>query len=99
MRNKTVVSERGTVTIPGPVRKAAHIQPGDLIEFQTRGRYKIILRRLVVRRPEEEGFISSGDWEKFDKLVREQLKKGQYTGYSDLEKAKQHSAGLMGKKQ
>ena len=34
MKKRAVVSERGTITIPEPIRKIANIHPGDLIEFE-----------------------------------------------------------------
>ena len=94
MRNRAIVSERGTVTIPEPVREAAHIHPGDLIEF-TPQKDRIILRHLIVKEPEEQAFMNDSDWEKFDKLVRKQTKKAELASYTDLEKAKQHSRKLM----
>ena len=98
MRNRVIVSERGTVTIPGSVRKAVHIRPGDLVEFHPLDKNKIILKHLVATAPEEESFMDYNEWDKFDKLVQGQLKEKQYTGYSDLKKAKAHSRKLMGKK-
>lgn len=97
MKDKAIVSDRGTVTIPEPIREIAHIHPGDLIEFKPLGD-RIILRHLVLKRPTEEAFMTSNEWSKFDKLVRRQLKKGQYKSYSDLEQAKMHSRKLMHKK-
>lgn len=97
MKDRAIVSERGTVTIPEPIREIAHIQPGDLIEFKPLGD-RIILRHLVFRRPTKETFMTNSEWDKFDKLVRRQLKKGQYKSYSDLDQAKAHSRKLMHKK-
>lgn len=97
MKDRAVVSERGTVTIPEPVRQIAHILPGDLIEFEPM-KDKIILRHLVVRPAEEETFMTASEWDKFDKLISRQLKKGQYKSYDDLEKAKIHSRNLMRKR-
>ncbi len=93
MKKRAVVSERGTITIPEPIRKIANIHPGDLIEFEP---YKddIILRRLLVTRAEEEKFMSDDEWDKFEKMVKQQLKNGEYTGYTDFEKAKEHSRRL-----
>jgi len=93
MKKRVVVSKRGTVTIPETIRKIAHIHPGDLIEFEPR-KDDIILRRLLVTRVEEEKFMSDEEWDKFAKMVKEQLKKGEYTSYTDLEKAKEHSRRL-----
>lgn len=45
-------------------------------------------------RPEEERFMSDEGWDKFEEMVRQQLKKGEYTSYTDLEKAKGHSRRL-----
>jgi AbrB family looped-hinge helix DNA binding protein len=87
------VSERGTVTIPASIRKIANLHPGDLVEFETREN-GIIIRQLIVKHPEEESFMSDSEWEKFDKFVKEQLKEGEYTSYTDLEKAKEHSRRL-----
>ena len=97
MRDKAVVSERGTITIPGPIREISHIHPGDLVEF-TPLKDKIILRHLVVSRPEAEILLTSSDWDKFDKLVQRQVKKGQYKSYNNLDKAKAHSRKLVRKK-
>lgn len=97
MKDRAVVSERGTITIPEPIREAAHIHPGDLIEFKPE-RNRIILRHLVIKQSGEEAFMSDSDWEKFDKLVQNQKKKAQFTSYTDLEKAKLHSRKLMRKK-
>lgn len=98
MKNRAVVSERGTITIPQALRDYAHIQTGDLIEFETLNKDKIILRHLIVNRKEEEAFLSDAEWDKFDKLVQKQIKKGHYKCYADLEKAKLHSRKLKGKK-
>ena len=97
MRNRAIVSERGTVTIPEPVREAARIHPGDLIEF-TPQKDRIILRHLIVKEPQEQAFMNDSEWEKFDTLVRRQTKKDELTSYADLEKAKQHSRKLMSRK-
>ncbi|HLD83203.1 MAG TPA: AbrB/MazE/SpoVT family DNA-binding domain-containing protein [Candidatus Omnitrophota bacterium] len=97
MKDRAVVSERGTLTIPGPIREIAHIHPGDLIEFEPL-KDKIILRHLVLRHSAEEAFMANSEWGRFDKLVRRQLKKGQYKSYGDLDKAKAHSRKLMHKK-
>jgi len=93
MKKRAVISERGTITIPEAIRKIAHIRPGDLIEFEPR-KDDIILRRLLVTRAEEERFMSNDEWGKFEEMVRKQLKKGEYTSYTDLEKAKGHSRRL-----
>jgi len=93
MKKRAIVSERGTVTIPEAIRKVANIHPGDLIEFEP-GKNNIILRRLLVTRAEEEKFMSDDEWNKFEEMVREQLKQGEYTSYTDLEKAKGHSRRL-----
>lgn len=45
-------------------------------------------------RPEEERFMGDEGWDKFEEMVRQQLKKGEYTSYIDLEKAKEHSRKL-----
>lgn len=97
MKDRAVVSERGTITIPEPIRETAHIHPGDLIEFKSE-KDRIILRHLIVKQPEEEAFMSDSDWEKFDKLVQNQKKKVQFTSYIDLKKAKQHPRKLMRKR-
>lgn len=97
MKNKAVVSERGTITIPEYIRNLAGIHPGDLIEFSPQ-RNRIILRHLIVKQPEEGSLMNSKEWEKFDELVQRQLKKGSYTSYGSLEKAKLHSRKLMRKR-
>lgn len=94
MRNKATVSERGTVTIPESIRKLASIHPGDLIEFLPKENF-IILRHLIVTKPEKEIPLSDNEWKQFDRLVQRQLKKGQYKSYSDLDKASQHSRKLL----
>lgn len=94
MRNRAVVSERGTVTIPEPIREIAHIRPGDLIEFRPE-KNRIILRHLVVKHPNEETFMTENEWDKFDKLVHKQVKQGQFNHYADLGKAKLHSRKLI----
>ena len=98
MKDRAIVSERGTITIPEPIRESAHIYPGDLVEFEALKQDRIILRHLVVKRPGEEAFMSNSEWDRFDKMLRKQLKKGQYTRYSDPEKAKAHSRKLMRKR-
>ncbi|MGR3309157.1 MAG: AbrB/MazE/SpoVT family DNA-binding domain-containing protein [Candidatus Brocadiales bacterium] len=98
MKNRAVVSERGTITIPEAIRKLSHIQPGDLIEFKSE-KDKIILKRLIVKHPDEDTFMSNKEWDKFDKLVQGQLKEGQYRRYADLDKAGKHSRNLMRRKQ
>lgn len=97
MKNKAVVSERGTITIPEYIRNLAGIHPGDLIEFNPQ-RNRIILRHLIVKHPDEGSLMNSKEWEKFDELVQRQLKKGRYTSYGSLEKAKLHSRKLMRKR-
>ncbi len=97
IKDRAIVSERGTVTIPEQIREIAHIHTGDIIEFKPQ-KNRIILRHLIVRPPEEENFMSNSDWGKFDKVVQKQLKKKQYTSYADLDKAKAHSRKLMARK-
>ena len=89
-----VVSERGTVTIPNAVRKAARIRPGDLIEFKPQGD-SVILRHMVVKGAAEEGPLSDNEWGKFDKLVNKQIRTGAYKSYADIRQAKLHSRRLM----
>lgn len=97
MRDKAVVSERGTITIPEPIREMVHIHPGDLIEFKPL-KNRIILRPLMIRHQEENTFMNHRDWDRFDKLVQRQLKKGKYKNYRDLDKAKAHSRKLLDKR-
>lgn len=97
MKNRAVVSERGTITIPESIRAAAHIHPGDLIEFKPE-KDRIMLRHLIVKQPEEGTLMSGSDWERFDKLVQKQIKKDELTRYANLEEAKQHSPRLMRKR-
>lgn len=96
MRNRAVVSERGTITIPEYIRKIVNIIPGDLIEF-TPEKDKIILKHLIIKHREEEKFINENEWDEFDKLVQKQIKKEQYQSYTDLNKAKLYSRNLMSK--
>lgn len=96
MKDRAVVSERGAITIPEPIRKAAQIHPGDIMEFKTE-KNGITLRHLVVTQSQEKVLMGDSDWEKFDTLVQSQKKKAQLTSYTDLEKAKQHSRKLMRK--
>lgn len=95
MKNRAVVSERGTITIPEPVRKKNHIHPGDILEFYPQGN-RVVLKHLVVE-PREE-FLTQGEWDQLDKAVEQQLKKGEYTSYSRLDKAASHSRKLARKK-
>lgn len=95
MKNRAVVSERGTITIPEPIRKSVHIHPGDMIEFEPRGS-QIILKHLVVQHPEGNP-MASDEWEQFDRLVQDQLKEGECTRYDDFKKAKEHSRKLLKK--
>lgn len=97
MKNRAVVSERGTITIPEAIRKLAHIHPGDLIEFEPE-KNRIILKHLIVKHTGGETFMAENEWDKFDKLVQEQLKKGRYTSYRVLNKAKEHSRKLQRRK-
>ena len=94
MKNMAVVSERGTVTIPEAVRRQAHIQTGDLLEFKP-GKDKIILRHLVTKSMDKEDYLIKSEWAKFDKLVAKQLKEGDYKSYKDAGQAKLHSRALM----
>lgn len=97
IKNRAVVSARGTITIPEPIRAAAHIRPGDIIEFKPE-RNRIILSHLIVEQPEAKAFMSNSEWKKFDKLLQTQIKKAQFRSCTDLEEAKQHSRKLMHKK-
>lgn len=96
MKNRATVSQRGTITIPDSIRKLAHIHPGDVIEFKTQ-KDKIILKHLILKHPDEEAFMNESEWQKFEKLVQKQLKKGQHTSYSNTERAKLHSRNLTRK--
>mgnify|MGYP001612820344 CR=1 FL=1 len=96
MKNKAIVSERGTITIPEAIRKISHIQPGDIVEFQPE-KDCIILKHLIVRNADEEKFLTDNEWNAFDKLVQQQLKKGHYTRYTELDKAKMHTRNLLKK--
>ena len=91
---KATVSNRGQITIPGEIRDAAHIHAGDILEFEPH-KDSIIIRRLIVKRPDDEKLMNTVEWEEFDRLVKKQLKLGQYTAYSDIGKAKGHSRKLM----
>ena len=93
MKKRAIVSERGTVTIPASIRKIARIHPGDLVEFETH-KNGILIRQLIVKHPKEENLMDDSEWEEFDKMVKRQLKKGEYTSYTNLEKAKEHSRRL-----
>ena len=92
MKNRAIVSERGTVTIPQEIRKTVNIHPGDLVEFEPHEK-EVILKRLIVK-PVEEDFMDEGDWEQFNRLVKKQLSTGKYTHYQDLDEAKKHSRKL-----
>src|SRR3989339_2107393 len=94
MKSMAVVSERGAVTIPNAVRRAARIRPGDLIEFKPQGD-SVILRHMIVKGIEKEDALSDNEWNDFDKLVNKQLKEGAYKTYSGIRQAKSHSRGLM----
>ena len=96
MKNRAIVSERGTITIPEAIRERTHIRSGDMMEFVP-GKNRIVLKHLIVKRSQEESFMTDNEWGKFDKLVHSQLKNGQYASYSDLNKAKGHSRRLMRK--
>ena len=91
---KATVSSRGQITIPGEVRDIAHIHAGDILEFEPH-KDSIIVKRLIVKRPGDEKLMSIVEWKEFDRLVKKQLKLGQYTAYSDIGKAKRHSKKLM----
>ncbi|GEM_PF-1571864 len=95
MKNRAIVSERGTITIPEPIRRRTHIHAGDIVEFESKGNW-IVLRHLVVKHPEAE-FLNSSGWEQFDRLVQAQIQKGEYTRYDNLKKAKEHSRKLFSK--
>jgi len=92
MRKKAIVSERGTITIPANIRKMANLCPGDIVEFETIEN-GIIIRQLIVE-PSGKSFMSDSEWEEFDKIVKKQLEKKEYTSYTDLEEAKEHSRRL-----
>ena len=96
MKDRAIVSERGTITIPKSIRKLASIHPGDLIEFKPQ-KNKIILTHLVLKNPQDV-FMNDDEWKKFDKLVRKQLKKGQFKNYHELDKARLHSRNLIRQK-
>lgn len=93
MRNRAVVSKRGTVTIPEAIRRVANIHPGDLIEFKPQ-EDNVVLKRLMVKRAGEEEFMSDQEWEEFDRLVKRQIESKEYTSYEDLDEAKGHSQKL-----
>ena len=92
MKNRVIVSERGTVTIPQAIRTVVDIHPGDLLEFEPH-KNEVILRHLIVKQ-REDSFMSDEDWEKFDHLVKKQLSAGKYVSYQDLDKARKHSRKL-----
>ena len=92
MKNRVIVSERGTVTIPQAIREAVNLHPGDLVEFEPR-KNEVILKHLIVKQ-REDSFMSDEDWEKFDRLVKKQLATGKYVSYQDLDKAGKHSRRL-----
>ncbi|MBU1486774.1 AbrB/MazE/SpoVT family DNA-binding domain-containing protein [bacterium] len=94
MRNRAVVSNRGTVTIPDAIRKMANIRPGDLVEFESQ-QDNVVLRRLMVKRADEEEFMNDDEWQEFDRLVKKQIASKEYTSYEDLNEAKRHSRRLL----
>ncbi len=52
------------------------------------------MRRVTVR-PKSKERLTEAEWKKLDHLVRAQLRRGEFTEYTDLEQAKQHFRRLL----
>ena len=83
-----MVSERGTVTIPKKVRERIGIKPGDIVEFIPE-KDKLLLKPLFVVE-KRENFLNEKEWRKFIHIVKEQIRRGEYTSYENSEEAKAH---------
>ena len=79
------ISYRNQITLPPSVLREAGMGYGSLVEIEARDG-KIILEPKEVR---EKG-LAPEDWEAMDRLVRRQVKAGEYTEYASPQEAKKH---------
>ncbi len=95
MRTATIstVSHKGQTVIPKPMRERYHLEEGTFIQWEPR-EDGVLLRRVTVR-PESEERLTEREWKKLDHLIRSQRRRGEFTAYTDIEQAKQHSRRLL----
>ena len=79
------ISYRNQLTLPPSVLREAGLGYGSLVAIEARDG-KIILEPKEVR----ERDLAPEDWDALDRLVRRQVKAGEYTEYPDPGKAKKH---------
>ncbi|MBI5631059.1 MAG: AbrB/MazE/SpoVT family DNA-binding domain-containing protein [Elusimicrobia bacterium] len=84
------ISERNQITIPPSLLKIAGISEGDLVALEAHDGKITLERRQVV----EKDFAAK-DWEALDELVRGQIRKKQYTQYSNPQEAETHLKRLL----
>ena len=79
------ISYRNQITLPPKVLKEAGAGYGTLFSIEAKDG-KIILEPKEVLDKE----LAPEDWEAMDRLVRKQVKAGQFTEYADPQHAKKH---------
>jgi len=84
------ISKKRQITLPPEVLKDSGAKPGDFFEIVSKNGRIILIPKTV-----EDKFLTDEEWDKLDKLVKEQRRQGKYTLYTDPEEAKKHSRKLM----
>ena len=79
------ISDRNQITLPPLIMKEAGITYGSIVEIEARDG-KIILEPREIK----EKDLGKEDWDAMDRLVRRQVKRGEYVEYPDPHAAKKH---------
>ena len=82
------VTRNFQVTIPAKVRELLHIQVGALVDF-------VVEKGTVVLKPkalvdEDQAWFWAKEWQKGEKEVDEQIKKGHVKKFKSVQELKKH---------
>lgn len=76
------IKRKNQLTIPSAILKRIGVKAGDYVAVEdSNGRIILNPRRI------EERGLDDSDWEKLDKLVRQQKKKRQYNRFANFDDA------------
>ena len=82
------VTRNFQITIPASIRQALHIRVGALVDF-------VLEKGNVVLKPkalidEDQGWFWTKEWQKGEKEVDAQIKKGQVKKFKSVQELKKH---------
>lgn len=67
---KSVVSEKGQVTIPKPIRDRLGIRPGQVLDFEAE-RGRLVARKVAAQDPVDAVYGILRDGRRTDEIIRE----------------------------